>query len=244
MKSFIISKLIRFHPALQLPYGVKVYTDSSITLKRSIPDICLFKENMRLPDFVPKVGWTVIDIGAYVGIYTLVAARLIGARGEILAFEPNPQAFYWLVNNICLNKFSNVIPVEAAVADYEGNDVLMIPERDILGSSLLNQHLRNLGERTASTYKVIVTTLDSVLESYRLSHVDLLKIDAEGSEILVLSGARRSLQNRMIDKIVIEVHKTVNDPSVVISMLENHRYDIVGRVEYATTHMLYARLAR
>jgi FkbM family methyltransferase len=56
----------------------------------------------------PKEGWIVLDAGAYIGLYSLRASRLVGPEEFIVAFEPNPYAFYWLESNLKLNGVKNV----------------------------------------------------------------------------------------------------------------------------------------
>jgi hypothetical protein len=65
-------------------------------------------------------GDVVVDLGAHVGYYTLLAARRVGPEGRVFAFEPNPDNFRLLVKNIESNLYSNVIPVQKAVSNGRG----------------------------------------------------------------------------------------------------------------------------
>lgn len=59
-----------------------------------------------------KKGDTVLDLGAHIGYYTLLAAKLVGEKGKVFAFEPEPTNFALLKKNIKINNYQNVIPVQ------------------------------------------------------------------------------------------------------------------------------------
>jgi len=66
-------------------------------------------------------GMVVCDIGAHIGIYSLLAAQHVGREGRVYAFEPDPRTFPYLVRNIEQNGFSNIIiPIKKAVSNHEG----------------------------------------------------------------------------------------------------------------------------
>ena len=94
-KSLVISNNF----AIKLPGNIRIFINDAATLGINIPDHYKRREYMKHPDYVPSKGWIVLDIGAYVGIYSLWVSKLID-DGFVVAFEPNPLAFRWLINNI------------------------------------------------------------------------------------------------------------------------------------------------
>ena len=127
---------------------------------------------------------TVYDIGANVGLYTLIAADRVGDSGRVVAFEPVPANVRFLHAHLKLNGFSDRTNiVEAAVSDRKGEACFdLAPDRRFEG---------RLAETGA--LRVAVTTLDSILGEGSLPQPQVIKIDVEGAELAVLNGAQRLL---------------------------------------------------
>jgi FkbM family methyltransferase len=135
-----------------------------------------------------RPGDCVIDIGANVGYFTLVAARLVGPGGCVHAFEPSPEVLPWLQANADLNPSANIRVHGQAVTDRCGQVRFYTAAADRTGYS----SIRNLGCQTASAAMVPAITLDSMLPE--LPRVRLVKIDVEGAELLVLRGMRELIR--------------------------------------------------
>jgi len=136
----------------------------------------------------------VIDAGAHVGFFTVPAA--LKAK-EVIAVEPAPDSFKVLAKNIKLNGLNNVILINKALSDYEGIGYMS-------GKGLSATLSR------AGTLMVKVTTIDALLKSLRIDHVDVIKMDIEGSEV-------RALKGRFLDRvriIVVETHGDRNEKAV------------------------------
>lgn len=135
-----------------------------------------------------RPGMTVVDVGANVGWFTLLAARLVGPRGLVVAFEPDPQLFDMLADNVELNGYEHHVQLHrAALADVHGSAPFHAATRH-RGNGSLVPALNQLGDASAEivTYDVTLTTLDAL----QLPSVDVMKVDAEGAEPRVFRGAR------------------------------------------------------
>jgi FkbM family methyltransferase len=128
---------------------------------------------------VVKPGDVVYDIGAHFGYYALLALKLVGTEGRVLAFEPSPPNLARLYRHIELNRCSNVQVLELAVSDREGSAHFETRTGSGLG------HLAPDGP-----VEVKITRLDG-LQGYPLPNV--MKIDVEGAEVGVLRGANSLL---------------------------------------------------
>lgn len=152
--------------------------------------------------FVPKPGWTVVDVGANIGCFTLWAATHM-RRGQLWAFEPIPQTFEYLERNIQSNshRFSllEVQTQACAIADVE-DTLPMVLVAEATGWNRLISEEALINEQRA-TIKVPAHLLDSRVPE---TQVDLLKVDVEGAELQVLRGATRML--RQTDRVVMEYH--------------------------------------
>lgn len=82
-------------------------------------------EKQKFFEKTVKKGNVIYDIGANVGFYTLLAAELIGEEGKIFAFEPLPRNIFYLKKHIKINKFNNIVVIEAAVSDKKENLVFL-----------------------------------------------------------------------------------------------------------------------
>jgi len=133
-----------------------------------------------------------IDVGAYVGYYTLIAAHANPA-GRVYAFEPLPSIHERLLRNIQLNGPGNVECVASAVGEDEGAADFFHVEAPLPTSSSLSHEFMRSTRGLVST-KVPVTTLDRFVADRRIPRIDLLKIDTESTECEVLRGARATLE--------------------------------------------------
>ena len=144
----------------------------------------------ELFDSFVKPGMIVVDIGANIGYFTLLAARLLGGKGRVYAFEPEPANYALLVKNIQANAFTNVVPVQMAVSDQTGTHVLF--------RHRYNFGCHSLSKANATSYDgstpVATTTLDHFFrEVHPEDRIDLIKIDAQGAEGHIIEGARELL---------------------------------------------------
>jgi FkbM family methyltransferase len=144
-------------------------------------------------------GMIAVDAGASYGAYTVTAARILGASGRVLSFEPASEAYSILVENIEINGFTRVRAIRAALADRPGKAPLLLHP---------DSSRNSLGKQEGSSgvsEDVVVATLDQVFEQEGIDRVDFLKLDVEGAEELVLRGAR-SLLERSRPIVLFEVN--------------------------------------
>lgn len=139
-------------------------------------------------------GMVVVDVGANIGYYTLLAARAVGPEGRIVAFEPDPLNFELLSRNVASNGFADrVILMQCAITDHNGS-VTLFHDRDNFGAhSFAEENLASSG-----SVEVSCSTLAQVLDAHGIDCVDLLKMDVQGAEGLVFDGARGVLTRNSV----------------------------------------------
>jgi FkbM family methyltransferase len=139
-----------------------------------------------------QVGDVVLDVGAHIGYYTLLAAREVGRGGHVYSFEPDSATRAVLVRNIHANHYSNVTVVGSAVGAESGTTLLFSDPTYSSCSSINRDNL--LAQGTASEVGVI--SLDEFWKSsLGQRDVALLKIDIQGAEGLLLKGASQLLSH-------------------------------------------------
>ncbi len=151
-------------------------------------------EKQKLFALEVKEGDTVYDIGANAGFYTLLAAVLVGPSGHVYAFEPLPRNVHYLREHLRLNQITNVDIVEAAISDKDGEDYF----DDSPGAAM--GHLAASGSKRVKTVRIDELVIKKVLPP-----PDYLKIDVEGAESLVLTGAKNVLRE-IRPKIFLSTH--------------------------------------
>lgn len=140
-----------------------------------------FAKQALVAKMVPP-GSIAFDVGAHVGFYTLLFSELVGPQGRVVAFEPVPRNIAYLREHIRLNRLANVTVVEAAVAEGGGKAMFSEGAHSSAGRLVADGQL-----------EVSRVSLDDLVGAQKIPAPDFIKIDVEGAEWLVLTGARETL---------------------------------------------------
>lgn len=171
-----------------------------------------------------KPGDTVVDAGANMGYYTIIGSRLVGEKGRIYAFEPDPSNFALLEKNVKLNGCTNVVLERKALSDRKGTLKLFIA-RENRGDHRIYQPE---GE-SRSSIDVEAVRLDEYLREHKTG-IDVLKMDVQGAEGHILDGLTGLLEDRKDGPtIFMEVWPHAlrgmgTDASGMLRKLESHHY--------------------
>lgn len=150
-------------------------------------------------------GSAILDVGAHIGRYVLMAASRVGISGKVIACEPHPVNFSILLKNLRMNGYENVIPRNVALSAEDGFVSLSVGDDSGLHSIVDDKQSIALKK-----LRVRSTTIDSLLKELGMERIDMCKIDVEGAELLVLKGAEYSLRKKKIRRFVCEVHRGVH----------------------------------
>ena len=135
-------------------------------------------------------GSVLFDVGANVGFFTVIGARIVGEEGRVYAFEPVARNAAYLRLNCRLNRLRNVQVLQVAAGDETRSGALHLA--DYSGGSTLDVAGRPPDYRR--TRSVDVVRIDDLMESSAFAPPDVVKIDVEGAELHVLRGMQRTLQ--------------------------------------------------
>jgi len=174
---------------------IELFLYDSPAFKNFLKDNPHERGEVKFLESIVKEGMNVIDIGANIGITTVTIARKIGRRGKLYSFEPSPEYFNILKENISSNGLENVKVYELAVTDQVGRAPFYQKE---LSSGIVF-------EEGAKKFEVSTTTIDRFLSEEKIERIDLINMDCEGSELLVLKGAKKTLWENKV-KIFCEIH--------------------------------------
>ena len=162
-------------------------------------DVCLFLLRSL------RAGMVVIDVGAHFGFFSLLASELVGSEGRVVAVEPIPATFGRLARNVAINSpHDNITAINSAA--YSIRTTLSFNDYGLVYSAFNSA----FGARSASSLRlhrqvsVDARTCDDLVSVLALPRVDVIKIDAESSEMHVLRGAERTI-NQFHPRIIVEV---------------------------------------
>jgi len=144
-------------------------------------------------------GDVFVDVGANVGVFTVSAARKVGAKGRVLAIEASPRIFPYLERNVQLNHLDNVIVANFAASDGAEDEASFYeaPAAQFGMGSLAPQF--DVKPATVKT-----RTLDGLLKDQGIDRVAVLKVDVEGHEAAVFRGSEGLLRGPGAPAIVFE----------------------------------------
>lgn len=143
-----------------------------------------------------RPGDTVVDVGANVGFLTRKFASLVGDQGKVLAFEPDPATFDFLLYNT--QRLPQVSVFQEAVSDRIGAMSFYLHPTSGMSNSLVNAW------KGARTIQVKTSTLDGWAQDHAIGPLRLVKIDVEGAELLVLRGMQGILAARNGPQLIFE----------------------------------------
>lgn len=197
----IIHKFVVFHlrPRFAEVHGHKMFLDSRnavISPRLSAYGIFEPSETEIVKKGIKK-GDIVLDIGAHIGYYTLIFAKLVGEKGRIFAFEPDPDNFDLLSKNITANKYQNVTLVRKGVLNKNGKAKLYLSQ-DNTGDHRIYDH-----RDSRKSIEIETIRLDDYFKNYK-GRIDFIKMDIEGVEGSAIQGMFNLLNRNKDLKILTE----------------------------------------
>ena len=236
ISDFILRHNIRlsFPIVLQDDFGIRtiLYPWSSCGILQSKRRE-FFKADFELIRQLIKPTDIVFDVGANIGLYTVLMSRLVSDAGHVYAFEPAPETVRLLDETLALNGCKNVMRVQAAVSDSTSQREFFTFEPKFSEFNSLAYHsmqVKSARVNPGSSVLVPGETLDTFCEQKAIAHINLLKVDVEGFEAAVFAGASSLLRNHRIDYILFEIsHEPLSTSGYtardVFASLENYGYE-------------------
>ncbi|RUT00244.1 hypothetical protein DSM106972_076920 [Dulcicalothrix desertica PCC 7102] len=192
IKAFVKRLLWRLHWATtNKPYVIPFKTSLKISIPKTGCGSLIYYQGyseLETADFMMRFlrpGMMLIDVGAHIGEYTLLAAQVVGESGQVHGFEPTPKLFPILSENVRMNNLRNVHLNCMAVSDRTG-DI----EFEVFDDPSISSIRKQVTSGSEQLVKVATTSLDAYLSQIN-TKVDLIKVDVEGAEKLVFEGAEK-----------------------------------------------------
>ncbi len=208
---FSLTGCVKWSPRLRVWYAIEdLSTVISMEGDGSEPQAWLL-DSLR-------PGMALIDVGAHHGRYSVTAARLVGPAGIIAAIEPHPRSLEVLKRNLELNCVQNVrvFPVACWSERTRLRSV---------SSELLALHSVGAGDSGSGTLPAV--PLDDLADEMNVNAVDWIKVDVEGAELSVLSGAQKTIR-RFRPSLFLEYHRTLPQ---LLDWLNREAYHVERQTE-------------
>ena len=161
----------------------------------------------------------VFDIGANVGLYTVLLSKKVGDAGQVIAFEPEARTYEHLMENLKLNERKNVRCFRKALGERTGQASLFTGSV-IGGGSLVHQQGGGNGEEV-----VEIAQGDELVATEKLPTPRAVKIDVEGYEYAVIQGLRHTLAEPDCEMLCCEIHPSMLPagvtPEAVLSLVDS-----------------------
>lgn len=187
------------------------------------------KENFDFLKSCCGEGATILDIGAHIGLFSTVAAKIAGAYGKIFAFEPAPATLPVLHQTIRINGMGALIsPINQAMGRAPGHTTFFVSDDEADNSNSLISYKE---DRKLNGISVEVNSIDNFVQTKRLAKVNFIKIDVEGAEYDTLSGGLQVLK-KFKPHVIVAIHpepiqKKGDKLEDIYSLLESLPYDIL-----------------
>jgi len=163
-------------------------------------------ESIYMGDFEPEVrsyflrtikpGMVIFDVGANIGYFTTIMAKLVGSGGKVHAFEPSNREFGSIKNMIRQNRQDNVVLNQTALSERVGRMMMNIAKTENMAALNTMGNITHPAAQDGDFKQVEVSldTIDNYVTDKEINRLDLIKIDVEGAELMVLKGAEETLK--------------------------------------------------
>lgn len=211
-------------------HGYSIDLDLSDYIQRTIYfDMYETVETQWVEDLL-KPGMTMVDAGANVGYYTLLAASLVGPSGRVFAFEPSRRIMKKLHRVVVRNNLHQVRCVAAGLSDVVSEGYLYEPPSRCRNDDPSISPYTSGMKRSLARF----TTLDTLVTVDNLTTIDLLKLDIEGAELRAVVGGRDILATGKVRYVMCELNEDLltlagAGSAEVAQLIEGFGYELVDR---------------
>lgn len=193
---FSVSYVDNYFEFVFSDFTIKTFDDCFYELKTTLPGY------LRSHKLAP--GETIVDGGAYVGAFALAAAKLVGNKGTVVAFEPDSLSSERLIQNMKLNVLHNIVVIKKGL--WSSSSHMKFSDDHSAGSSILIDDSEN-----GTTIET--TTLDAEIERQHLAALDFIKFDIEGAELEAVKGCEKTMKKFKPDFAIASYHIVDGQPT-------------------------------
>ena len=231
---FLKSLIMKTESVLKTDYAetwggkIHVHNDDTGSLSTlSISGVFGPRDTQTVKDNVFS-GNIVVDLGANIGYFTCLLAKIVGEGGKVFAFEPDPRNLKLLRRNIQENNYKNVIIADKAVSDVNGSCTLYSSQKKF-GANRIFESKKNQTQDFIPIKSETICLDDYFEKQNLLKKIDFIKIDIEGSEFRAFNGMKKILELNNNLKIFTEIAPSLLEDAgssgkQVLDFLQEHKF--------------------
>ena len=231
---FLKSLIMKTESVLKTDYAetwggkIHVHNDDTGSLSTlSISGVFGPRDTQTMKDNVFS-GNIVVDLGANIGYFTCLLAKIVGEGGKVFAFEPDPRNLKLLRRNIQENDYKNVIIADKAVSDVNGSCTLYSSQKKF-GANRIFESKKNQTQDFIPIKSETICLDDYFEKQNLLKKIDFIKIDIEGSEFRAFNGMKKILELNNNLKIFTEIAPSLLEDAgssgkQVLDFLQEHKF--------------------
>lgn len=171
-------------------------------------------------EFMPRLGDVVVDVGAHIGYYTMIAAKAVGPDGVVVSVEPDPRNFEILRKNVALSELWNVVLVNCALGSSTGRIAFK------MATNPLYSEIAKVGPCARSAHTTVkIRPLNHLCRSLGIETIDWIKIDVEGGASDVLRGGSEVLDS---------------GTTILIEVPDDETFGLLDEMGYSTSPLLHS----
>jgi len=176
-----------------------------------------------------REGSVFVDVGANEGYFSIVASKLVGSRGRVIAVEPQSRLRSVLEKNVSLNRASNIQLHQVAISNVNGTVEMFLAPDTITGATSLSKTRKYPVPRETVT----TLTLRQLLDNNGVRTADLMKMDIEGHEYEAILGSPEVFRSKLVRNLALELHPSIlkqrgKDPGEIAEFLRSAGYNITS----------------
>lgn len=193
---------IKEEKLVKTPMGPLIYVNYWDSVEREIANGTY--ERKYIDSFRSRIkeGDIVIDVGAYIGIFSLIASKQVDNKGCVYAFEPVPRNYDRLMRNMGVNKAENIKAYNLGLSDKNETLPINVPKEIPAEATLYQCSVTEISKGIEIQKDIIqarLITFDWFYNNERLNKVNVVKIDAEGAELKVLKGMGNTIKSNNLE---------------------------------------------
>lgn len=163
------------------------------------------KENFEFIRKTIKPGYVILDIGAHIGLTAAIFGTMVKEQGRVFSFEPTPASFATLKETLRINGLQNIVtPVNMPVTEKSGKVDFFISDTKV---DFANSLVEWEEGKVLHAIQMDATSIDDFVATQKLTRIDFVKIDAEGAELSVLIGGKKTL-SKFKPRVILALHPT------------------------------------
>lgn len=208
-------------------YGEKMYCYLDSKISPHIFSELFERREVKFVKYFLEEGDIFVDVGANIGLFSIVAAPVVGEKGDVVSFEPTPKLYKRLNQNKNVNGYSNIHTYELGLYSTDGHETINVSNE---GRNAWNSLEKTNMRGSYQEKEIETTTIDNfIVKNSCVERAKLIKIDVEGAEFDIIKGGEKLFASKEAPTLLIEFADRNTGPNRSCKKL----HDLLVRLGYS-----------